>query len=152
MAKQLLSLKWAGESDTPRRATGHQTSEAGCESGKLRTRRGNAVERVARGNASEGTLRCREIRPADAGSSAHWRAERQAQKGTVPGHATRLCVVSTRREPGVKYHPTATENRHTERSNLPVALGQALSRQPAASSRRAGCPKKPRPRVTAGIS
>ena len=125
MAHQLLSPKWTGESDTLRRATGPQSSEAGCKGGKLRTRWGNAVEQVARGNASEGMWRRREIRPADAGSSAcFWRAERQAQTGTVSGCATRLCVVSTRMGPGVKYHPTATENRHTERSNLPVALGK----------------------------
>lgn len=54
MARQLLSPKWTGESDAPRRATGPQSSEAGCKGGKSRTRRGDSVEQMTMDNASEG--------------------------------------------------------------------------------------------------
>ena len=53
----------------------------------------------------------------------------RVQKNTVSGHVVNLNVVSTQKEPGVKYRPTVTENGHTERSNSPDALG--LSEQAA---------------------
>ena len=49
-------------------------------------------------------------------------ADRQVQKGTVPGYAVKRCIVSTRMEPGVKHRPKVTQNGHTERGNPSVAL------------------------------
>ena len=82
MAHQLLSSRWTGESNTPRRATGPQSSEAGCKGGKPRTRRGDPAQQVTMDNASEGTLGRRQVSPAYAGYPVH-KTGRQAQKGTV---------------------------------------------------------------------
>ena len=64
-------------------------------------------------------------------------ADRQAQKGMVSGHVVNSYAVSTRKEPGVQYQPTVTENEHTERSNLPTALGSIrVGNQPEATAGR----------------
>jgi len=152
MVEQLLSPKWTGESDTPRRATGPQTSEAGCKGGKPRTRRGDTVEQVARGNASEGTSRCREIKPADAGSSADGgqkgRPKRERFQTTQHGHAWYPLewnpAQSTALQPRKKI---GTRNGVTRL----WLSGCVPSRQPAASRGRAGCPKKQRPWAMPGI-
>ena len=49
-------------------------------------------------------------------------AERQAQTGTVSGQVAQRYMVFTQMRPGVKHHPTVTENGPTERDNPLAAL------------------------------
>ena len=56
-------------------------------------------------------------------------------------------MVSTQKESGVQYHPTVTQNGHTERDNLLVALagGQHGEEGTTHTPKQAGLPKKPTP-------
>jgi hypothetical protein len=42
--------------------------------------------------------------------------------GLVSDHAAHSCMVFIRMRPGVKHHPTVTQNGHTERDNPLVTL------------------------------
>jgi len=69
------------------------------------------------------------------------------QRGNGSRPHTRVYKVSTRKEPGVQYHPKVTENGHTERSNLSVALRTCSEQEPTASGRWGGWLKKQMPWV-----
>jgi len=105
------------DSTCPWRAPGPQASEAGRKGRSYRTGRRDPAEQVTMDNASEGALRRRHGDPANTGYQAgpkrEWSQARRTQR--------RLASIHTR--PGVKHHPTVTENGHTEQGNPPAALG-----------------------------